>query len=146
MVEMPFAAQPSQWAWTNICPTGVRPWLPDTKQLAPCFQQLFLQIPVLITFAILSAYHAGRIAGLSIRRNRVQCAALSLRMFAVLALFAFSVFKFIYARNSGIDFWPIDVLVGCFEMVVFFVHFGETNKRLVYISINGFCFMLQFFW
>lgn len=125
MGDIPFPPN-HYWAWTNICPTGVRPWLPDTKQLAPCFQQLFLQIPVLIIFAILSAYHAGRIAsGVSVHRNRVQGVALRLRMVAVLSLVAFAAFKFVYAQRVGIELWPIDVLVGCVEMIVFFVHFGE---------------------
>lgn len=135
MGDRPDPPQLTQWDWTSVCPTGVRPWLPDTKELAPCFQQLFLQIPVLCLFAIVSGYHVGRIAvGPRIQRSLVQRVALRVRMMAVLALVGFAVFKYMYAQSIGMTIWLVDVLIGCLEIVVFSVHLGEFGRG--YSALN----------
>ncbi|XP_076628531.1 ATP-binding cassette sub-family C member 10 [Colletes latitarsis] len=50
------------WNWTELCGYrgGIKPLNPDTHDLDVCFQQLCLQIPVLICIAIISAYHCGK--------------------------------------------------------------------------------------
>lgn len=129
----------SAWSWTYVCPTGLRPWLPDTKQLAPCFQQLFLQVPILILFAAISAYHSGRIAnGMLVHRNRVQRITIHIRMLVVLALGVFPVFKYFYILRTGMEYWPIDILVGSIEMIVFAVHLGKPQPTSIdnHFSLN----------
>ncbi|XP_054002835.1 ATP-binding cassette sub-family C member 10 [Hylaeus anthracinus] len=51
-----------KWNWTELCGYhgGIMPLNPDTRDLDVCFQQLCLQIPVLICIAIISAYHCGK--------------------------------------------------------------------------------------
>ncbi|XP_033313580.1 multidrug resistance-associated protein 7 [Bombus bifarius] len=51
-----------KWNWTELCgySGGIKPLNPDTHDLDICFQQLCLQIPVLICIAIISAYHCGK--------------------------------------------------------------------------------------
>ncbi|XP_071865552.1 ATP-binding cassette sub-family C member 10 [Bombus fervidus] len=51
-----------KWNWTELCGYngGIKPLNPDTHDLDICFQQLCLQIPVLICIAIISAYHCGK--------------------------------------------------------------------------------------
>ncbi|KZC09882.1 PREDICTED: multidrug resistance-associated protein 7 [Dufourea novaeangliae] len=51
-----------KWNWTELCGYhgGMEPLNPETHDLDVCFQQLCLQIPVLICIAIISAYHCGK--------------------------------------------------------------------------------------
>ncbi|CAL7934283.1 unnamed protein product [Xylocopa violacea] len=51
-----------QWNWTELCgyQNGFKPLNPDTHDLDVCFQQLCLQIPVLVCIAIVSAYYCGK--------------------------------------------------------------------------------------
>ncbi|XP_076649544.1 ATP-binding cassette sub-family C member 10 isoform X2 [Halictus rubicundus] len=51
-----------KWNWTELCGYhgGIKPLNPETHDLDVCFQQLCLQIPVLICIAIISAYHCGK--------------------------------------------------------------------------------------
>ncbi|XP_017878786.1 multidrug resistance-associated protein 7 [Ceratina calcarata] len=51
-----------KWNWTELCgyQGGMDPINPDTHDLDVCFQQLYLQIPVLVCIAIVSAYYCGR--------------------------------------------------------------------------------------
>lgn len=122
--------------WIFVCPGGIRPWMPESKQLSPCFQQLFLQLPVLTLFAILSAYHFGRIAfGHRVRRNQIQSLLLRIRIASVLVLGVFPVFKYLYVFRNQIEYWPIDVLIGSVEMVTFFVHLGSLSNIFIMISI-----------
>lgn len=113
-----------QWDWTFICPTGLKPWSAQSKQLAPCFQQIFFQLPTLVLFAVLSAYHFGKRHG-SVVRNQTQKRVLHVRLAAVLVLAAYPFFKYYILVTHQLQLWPIDVLVGGSEAVAFTVHFGE---------------------
>ncbi|KAG4079388.1 hypothetical protein HA402_008080 [Bradysia odoriphaga] len=126
------------WNSTLLCSTGLSPWTPDSDDIAPCFQQLFFQIPTAAIFATLSSYHCGR----KIRyvlRNNVQLNAINVRILAVLSLGLFPLFKFYYAAHNDIHIWPIDILVGCVELVAFFVHLGFllTHRRYGDLSHRG---------
>nr|XP_012137463.1 PREDICTED: multidrug resistance-associated protein 7 isoform X2 [Megachile rotundata] len=51
-----------KWNWTELCGSrsGIRPLSPDTHDLNICFQQLCLQVPVLVCIALISAYYCGK--------------------------------------------------------------------------------------
>lgn len=116
--------RPLSWNWTYICPTGLTPWLPDKNYLTPCFQQLCLQLPILLLFAIVSAYHFGRQAYL-VARNNTQIRALYLRIWAVFALGFLPVIKTYSMITDGNQIWPSDILVVCTESVTWIVHLGK---------------------
>lgn len=118
--------------WSFVCATGIRPWLPPAnstnstthsptspvrhQQLAPCFQQLFMQVPILALFAILSAYHCGRHCGTRVQRDRVQTLVLRLRCAAVVALASLPAAHLAAWRYYGSEAppWPADwLLAGC---------------------------------
>lgn len=134
----------SNWNWTNFCPTGLTPWLPDANYLTPCFQQICLQLPILLSFAIISSYHFGRQKCLVVR-NRTQIRLIYLRVSAVLLLAFLPLVKiyFLISRNAPV--YPIDVLVVCTECVTWIVHFGKffniinsTISNLWRLHIVGF--------
>lgn len=60
-------------------------------------------------------------------------------MFATMILGSFPLFKFYYAATNDIHVWPIDILVGCVELVSYFVHFGFllTHRRYGGLSHRG---------
>lgn len=126
------------WNSTLLCPTGLSPWTPNSNDIAPCFQQLFLQIPSMVLFATLSSYHCGRKTHY-VLRNNVQLNLINIRIVSVLTLGFFPLFKFYYAATNNIRVWPIDVFVGCVELVSFFVHLGFllTHRRYGDVSHRG---------
>lgn len=126
------------WNSTLLCPTGLAPWMPNSDDIAPCFQQLFFQIPTGAIFAILSSYHCGRKTRY-VLRNNVQMNMINIRILAVLLLGLFPLFKFYHAVKIDIHIWPIDILVGCVELVSFFVHLGFllTHRRYGDVGHRG---------
>lgn len=120
------------WNWTAVCPTGLQPWLPpstnhtdDTgRQLAPCFQKLCLQMPLLVLFAIQSAYALGTQTHRRWRwrRDRVQLVALNGRMLAAGLLVVVPVLRYLYVPAT--DELPVDWWLGGLEMLAFAVHFA----------------------
>lgn len=122
--------------WSVLCPTGIHPWLPSTRQLAPCFQQLCLQLPVFVLFAMLSAYQFGRLYGSAVQRDRVQTAALRVRtvvtaLLAILPAMRLYALQVARAAEEAADppdppshLWPADVLAAGAECMAFAVHAG----------------------
>ncbi|CAK9830297.1 ATP-binding cassette sub-family C member 10 [Anthophora retusa] len=51
-----------KWNWSELCGyhDGFKPLNSDTHDLDVCFQQLCLQIPVLVCIAVISAYYCGK--------------------------------------------------------------------------------------
>lgn len=128
----------THWNFTLLCPTGLSPWVPHSNDLAPCFQQLFLQIPSLVIFAILSSYHSGRRIHY-VLRNATQFRLIHLRIMATFILGLYPLFKVYYVVTNNIHIWPIDVMVGCVEIVTYFIHLGFllTLRRYGGISHRG---------
>lgn len=131
------------WNSTLLCPTGISPWTPNSSDIAPCFQQLFLQVPFAILFATISSYHCGRKTHY-VLRNNVQLNLINIRILSVLTLGLFPLFKFYYSTKNDIHVWPIDILVGCVELVSFFVHLGFllTHRRYGVVSHRGPLFLV----
>lgn len=120
-----------EWNWTDVCPTGLTPWIPDSNDLAPCFQQICFQFPVLVTIAIFSSYHFGRQASL-VSRDSTQIAVLYLRVFVALGLAFSPLIKTYMYIDANIDIFPSDILISCTECVTWIVHLG---KKRIYINI-----------
>lgn len=145
----------ASWDWSQVCSSGAAPWSPANDAaattsnssaaslpFAPCVQQLFLQLPALAVFAILSAYQCGTfsVGAPTVRRDRVQYWALQLRRCCVLALAIVPVARLYYAftvRHSAALRWT-DSLVAGAELLAYAVHAvllsvllrrGPTNHR-----------------
>ncbi|KAJ6648254.1 ATP-binding cassette sub-family C member 10 [Pseudolycoriella hygida] len=124
------------WNSTLLCPTGLSPWAPGSNNIAPCFQQLFLQIPVAILFAIISSYHCGRKSDYLVVRNKAQKLAIKIRLVAVFTLGLIPLFQFYDAASNDIHVWPIDLLVGCVQLLAFFVHLGFLLTQRLYGDVS----------
>lgn len=118
---------PLKFNWTDVCPTGLKPWIPDSNDLAPCFQQISLQLPTLAWFAIFSAYHFGRQAILVVR-NDTQMRVIYLRVFVVLCLAFVPVLKTATQLYRHFEIYPSDILISCVECVAWIVHMGNNEK------------------
>lgn len=114
----------SDWKWTYLCPTGLTPWLPREQYLAPCFQELCLQVPVLALFAIVSAYNFGH-QNVMMHRNRTQIGLINLRIFAVCLLGLLPIYDLFSMIDTSVQIWPVDVLVNGVAIISWMVHLGR---------------------
>lgn len=111
------------WNWTFICPTGLTPWDPNDKFLSPCFQEICLQLPMLLTFAITSAYYFGH-QTILIRRNGTQHFLISLRIFTALLMVLLHFYTMFHLVITRTKILPIDVLLIGFQIVTWTIHIG----------------------
>ncbi|XP_011138357.1 multidrug resistance-associated protein 7 isoform X2 [Harpegnathos saltator] len=76
-----------KWNWTEFCGHngGIKPLNPETHDLNVCFQQLCLQIPVLVLIAIISAYHCGKRHAV-ITRQQYTHRAINIRILITICL------------------------------------------------------------
>lgn len=121
---------PMQWNWSDVCETGIVPWIIDSNDLAACFQQICFQSPTIILFAIASAHQFGR-NYTGIVRNKLQMRMLYLRLFAVLALAVIPCIKIFYYTTHNIFIWPIDVFLCCVCTFTWIIHFGKYKVFLI---------------
>lgn len=121
----------SSWdfSWTDVCPSGLRPWVKDYNDLAPCFQEICLQLPILVLFAVLSSYYYGSHFRL-VSRNSVQRRSIRLRIAASFALGLIPVLKVFYLLRIHGKIYPIDVLLSCVQFVAWAVHIGFLASSL----------------
>lgn len=127
------------WNWTYICETGLTPWLPQEKYLAPCFQEICFQLPTFIIFSLVSAFYFGN-QTLLVRRNGTQNFLLSVRIMAVLFLTVLQFYKMYDLIWSQVQIWPIDVLIVGFQIITGYVHIGKTysfsHKNSVILNLK----------
>lgn len=107
-----------------MCKTGLTPWMPQDKYLEPCFQELVLQLPALVLFAIISSYHCGH-QTVFVRRNKVQLTLIYLRIIAAFLLAVLPIYDIYVIINQKIQIWPIDVLLNVAEIFTWMIHFGN---------------------
>ena len=107
--------------WTDICPTGLRPWVQTNSDLAPCFQELILQLPVLALFATFSAYYYGT-HWRTVSRNQTQLRALRVRIFASLGLTFVPALKVLYIFRLHKELYPVDILLACVQLIAWPIH------------------------
>lgn len=133
-MEALFSADIWIWRWEELCgPGGLKIWSPEQHDLGICFQQLFLQIPVLALMAICSAYYCGRQSGFVIRGN-IQKRAIKLRCLIVLILAFLPILQtYIDVSKGKIPVSVINFFFAAVQSVTWLVHFGYTSvlrKRL----------------
>lgn len=111
------------WNWSYVCPTGLTPWQAEDKFLSPCFQQICLQLPMLIVFAITSAYYFGNQTVL-IRRNKTQHFMISVRVLVSLLIIILHFYAMFQKIVTAAPIYPIDVLLMGFQIFTWFIHIG----------------------
>lgn len=115
------------WDWAKFCETGLN-ISSNASTLAPCFQQMHIQLPTFAWFAIFSAYHYGML-GAEVYRNRTQVVCLNLRAWISLALAVTPVIQLLKSMDK-IEIWPVDILLTCVQVLAWTVHFGESQTYL----------------
>lgn len=90
----------------------------------PCFQQICLQLPALVLFAIFSAYHFGHQTVL-VRRSRIQTVHIYVRAIATFLLAVLPFYDLFHMIRNGVRIWPIDVLLNCMEIFTWMIHLGK---------------------
>lgn len=111
------------WNWTYMCPTGLVPWQSQHKYLAPCFQEICLELPALTVFAIASSYCFGYQTVL-VKRNSTQKFLLSFRIFISLLFILLPIHKLTEMIIYRMQIWPIDVLLTGVQIVTWAIHIG----------------------
>ena len=113
------------WQWKDMCgPEGLSIWSVKTKDLGMCFQELCLQIPVLVLLATLSAYYCGK-QSQWIVRSRKQLQVLWLRAFATTVMAIAVAVRICWAIiTSPGSLQPVDYLLAVVEGVTWLVHVG----------------------
>ncbi|XP_035794196.1 multidrug resistance-associated protein 7-like [Anopheles albimanus] len=124
--------------WTSICPTGLRPWVQTNSELAPCFQEIVLQLPVLVLFATYSSYYYGS-QWRTVCRNETQLRALRWRIYASICLTVIPAVKVFYIFREHKTLYPIDILLACVQLVAWSIHccFLGSSARKGRISHRG---------
>uniref|UniRef100_A0A182RBN2 ABC-type xenobiotic transporter n=1 Tax=Anopheles funestus TaxID=62324 RepID=A0A182RBN2_ANOFN len=107
--------------WSDICPTGLRPWVQTNNDLAPCFQELVLQLPILALFATFSAFYYGT-HWRTVSRNETQLRALRCRIWASLFLIFVPAAKVYYIFRMQKELYPVDILLACVQLIAWSIH------------------------
>ncbi|XP_066146983.1 ATP-binding cassette sub-family C member 10 [Euwallacea fornicatus] len=112
------------WNITNLCgDEGLDVWNTSRNDIGICFQQLFLDIPVLALLAIFSSYYLGR-GGRLVVRGHPQLIAIRLRSLATVIL-AFlpliQIYVFRYKTSENIP--SIAYLLSAVQGLAWFIHF-----------------------
>ncbi|XP_053697505.1 ATP-binding cassette sub-family C member 10 [Sabethes cyaneus] len=115
----------SNWnfSWNYVCPSGLRPWANDNNELAPCFQEICLQLPILVLFSVFSSFYYGTIQR-SVFRDATQIRLLRLRIAAAVGLGIVPIIKLFYVIRIHGQIYPIDVLLTCVQFLAWAVHIG----------------------
>lgn len=112
------------WNWEMFCgPGGLIVWLPQTKDLGLCFQEIYLDIPVLFLLALTSAYYVGLKQNFRHHLTRQQ----SIRMVSSLLLALLPVVKITKFLVVGDPPLPVDWLCLCVEALTWLIHAASTR-------------------
>ncbi|CAG9785699.1 unnamed protein product [Diatraea saccharalis] len=128
------------WKWEDMCgPAGLRPWNDVIKDFGPCFQELFLQIPIYFFIATVSGYYVGYRKDWVVR-EKIQERIIVVRCFVVLALFFIPMVQLYNFLTQSDKLWyPIDYFVTGAASISWLVHFGYvlTLKHRLGSSSRG---------
>lgn len=116
------------WQWEKFCETGTN-ISSNTSSIAPCFQQLHIQLPTFAWFAIFSSFHFGKLST-EVYRNRTQIVCLNLRALIALGLALTPAIQILKSLNSNTTIWPVDILLTCVQFLAWSVHFGESKNSI----------------
>lgn len=112
-----------EWNWGEFCESGLN-ISSNTSSIAPCFQQIHIQLPTYAWFAIFSSYHFGKLSN-EIYRDRTQLICLNIRAIIVLGLALTPLLQILMTMNT-VKIWPVDILLTCVQFLAWTVHFGES--------------------
>lgn len=144
------------WNWTDFCPTGLTPFAPHTNNFLPCFQEICLQLPVNVIFAVISAYTFGRVEP-PVLRDRKQLRLIYLRLIVTVFLALLPIAELMFSFQMQYSISAADILVACSATLMWFVHSGylltlrtsgEESHRgslVVNVLITA-IFVLDFVW
>lgn len=118
------ASEGFAWKWEEFCETGLNV-SSNTSTIAPCFQQIHIQLPTFAWLAIFSSYHYGKLS-VGVYRSRAQVICLNLRALIVLALAVTPTIQLLKTMDS-VTIWPVDILLTCVQFLAWTVHFGESR-------------------
>lgn len=126
------------FSWMDLCgPEGLIPWYPTRHDVGVCFQQIFLEIPVLITFAVVSAYYYGnrplRGTGSQQRRLRIRFRLAISLIIAILPV----IHETIKLKFTNSKLRQVDVLISGVEVITWFVHSGYILTLRHEKNVNG---------
>ncbi|XP_055546475.1 ATP-binding cassette sub-family C member 10 [Wyeomyia smithii] len=121
----------SSWtfSWVYVCPSGLRPWVKGYNDLAPCFQEICLQLPMLVLFSVFSSFYYGAIQR-PVLRNATQTRLLRLRIATAVGLTVVPVIKLFYVIRIHGQIYPIDVLLTCVQFLAWAVHIGFLGSSI----------------
>lgn len=122
------------WKWTNVCPTGLTPWVADSNDLMPCFQEVCLQFPIYALFAIFSSYYFG-LHNQTLTRNSTQLRLLYLRVISTILLALIPLTKIYYFAVNNVSLYPADVLITSTKCLTWIVHSCKYQFTYIIISI-----------
>lgn len=120
-------SSPLNWQWEKFCETGLN-ISSNTSSIAPCFQQLHIQLPTYVWLAIFSSYHYGMLSN-GVYRNQTQLICLKLRALIVLGLAITPVAQLLKTINTSTMIWPVDILLTCVQFLAWTVHLGESLQK-----------------
>lgn len=109
-------------------PGGLVPWYPTKRDIGACFQQIFLQVPVLLVFAIASAYYYGirheRMSNVVHRKWTIRVRLLSSMAIALIPVIR-AIVNMTHAEGL---FRPVDYLTSGVEVLTWVVHSGYVHS------------------
>lgn len=111
--------------WLKFCESGLN-ISTNSSNLAPCFQQICLHIPIYSLIAIFSAYEFGLLTSNSVWRNKTQLVCLNIRAISAFLLAVISPAELFTLRYNNQRVWPVDVLLVCIEFLAWTLNFGES--------------------
>lgn len=123
-----------RWRWEEMCgPGGLIIWSPEQHDLGLCFQQLFLQIPVLALLAVTSAYYSGRHISY-VARGKFQMRTINLRCCIVAVLTLLPILHtYIDVSKSKMPVTFISFFLAATQCVTWLIHLiyvAALRKRL----------------
>lgn len=126
------------WNWVEMCgPGGLVPWYPTKHDIGACFQQLFLQVPVLLLFAVVSAYYYGIRPDLRSNVTHRKW-TIRVRLFSSLAIALVpvtrAIFNMTYADGM---FRAVDYLTASVEVLAWVVHSGYVHSLRHRPNVHG---------
>ncbi|GLV33119.1 uncharacterized protein CBL_10466 [Carabus blaptoides fortunei] len=129
-----------RWRWEDMCGAGgLVIWSPVQHDLGLCFQQLFLQIPVLTLLAVTSAYYAGRHVSY-VSRGKLQMRAINLRCCIIILLTLLPILEtYIAVSKSKTPVTFINFFLAATQCVTWLIHltYASALRKRLGISPRG---------
>ncbi|XP_053612286.1 ATP-binding cassette sub-family C member 10 [Plodia interpunctella] len=136
------------WEWEDICgPNGLQIWNEELKDFGQCFQELFLQIPVLFILATVSGFYIGYRRDWVVR-EKIQERAIVLRSFVALTLAFIPIIElYLFITQKYFVLYPVDYFLAGTSCLSWLVHFGYVLalKQRLGVSSRG-PTLLVFLW